>query len=47
MLQLLIAFYKVGNENEYNKTNCILDKLLKLKIIKKKELKATYKNLGL
>jgi hypothetical protein len=46
MLQLSIASYQAGNKNEYNKINCILDELLKLKKIKKRELKTIYKSIG-
>lgn len=46
MLQLSTASYQAGNENEYNKINSILDELLRLKIIKKRQLKMIYKNIN-
>ena len=46
MLQLSIASYQAGNKNECNKINCILDELVKIKTIKKWQLKNIYKNLG-
>ena len=46
MLQLSIASYQAGNKNEYNKINCILDELVKIKTIKKRQLKTIYKNIG-
>lgn len=45
MLKLSIGSYKAGNKNEFNKISCILDELLKLRLINKQDLKTIYKSL--
>lgn len=47
MLKLSIGSYNAGNRNEYNKINCILDELVKNRLIHKRDLKTIYKNLRL
>ena len=47
MLQLSIGSYQAGNKNEFNKIHSILDELVKMKKIKKRELKAIYKDIGI
>uniref|UniRef100_A0A1I7WHU1 Transcriptional regulator n=1 Tax=Heterorhabditis bacteriophora TaxID=37862 RepID=A0A1I7WHU1_HETBA len=47
MLQLSAESYQAGNENGFNKIHRILDELLKMKEIKKHELKTIYKNIGI
>ncbi|CAO4378149.1 unnamed protein product [Caenorhabditis nigoni] len=46
-LRLSVGSYQAGNKDEYNKIHAILDKLVKQKIIKKKDSGVIYLNIGL